>query len=83
MESEYSEDDIQPLIQYEGSRELYLELNTQLINADPEFEQVNNLVCIYLLACNYKLGDMILLARHQPILPLLALSRLIRNFKTT
>ena len=36
-----SEDDIQPLIEYEGSRDLYLELNAQLINADPEFEQVN------------------------------------------
>ncbi|XP_075987270.1 polyamine-transporting ATPase 13A3-like [Anticarsia gemmatalis] len=36
-----SDDDIQPLIDYEGSsRELYLELNAQLISTDPEFEQV-------------------------------------------
>ncbi|CAH0697574.1 unnamed protein product [Spodoptera exigua] len=35
-----SEDDIQPLIEYEGSRDLYLELTAQLINTDPEFEQV-------------------------------------------
>ncbi|XP_037876977.1 polyamine-transporting ATPase 13A3 isoform X1 [Bombyx mori] len=38
-----SDDDIQPLIHYKGnsSREpLYLELTTQLINIDPDFEQV-------------------------------------------
>lgn len=39
-----SEDDIQPLIDeivYPGiSRDLYLELNTQEIHTDPEFEQV-------------------------------------------
>lgn len=35
-----SDDDIRPLIEYEGSRDLYLELTAQLINADPEFEQV-------------------------------------------
>ncbi|KAH9628257.1 hypothetical protein HF086_006734 [Spodoptera exigua] len=35
-----SEDDIQPLIEYEGSRDLYLELTAQLINTDPEFEQL-------------------------------------------
>ncbi|KOB71964.1 putative cation-transporting ATPase [Operophtera brumata] len=37
-----SEDDIQPLISYEGetSRELLLELTVQHIDTDPEFEQV-------------------------------------------
>lgn len=37
-----SEDDIQPLISYEGetSIELFLELTVQIINTDPEFEQV-------------------------------------------
>lgn len=37
-----SEDDIQPLIQYESeNRDLYLGLNAQPITTDPDFEQVN------------------------------------------
>lgn len=38
-----SEDDIQPLIHYEdaSSREIFLELTAQIINTDPEFEQVS------------------------------------------
>lgn len=37
-----SEDDIQPLIRYEGehSRDTFLELTAQILNTDPEFEQV-------------------------------------------
>ncbi|XP_063897760.1 polyamine-transporting ATPase 13A3 [Helicoverpa armigera] len=40
MDSEFSEDDVQPLIQYENNRDLYLELTAQKINTDPEFVQV-------------------------------------------
>ncbi|PZC71017.1 hypothetical protein B5X24_HaOG214435 [Helicoverpa armigera] len=40
MDSEFSEDDVQPLIQYENNRDLYLELTAQKINTDPEFLQV-------------------------------------------
>lgn len=45
-----SDDDIQPLIHYKGnsSREpLYLELTTQLINIDPDFEQVRTSFILY------------------------------------
>lgn len=37
-----SEDDVQPLIDYEGeNRDIYFELTAQkLINIDPEFDQV-------------------------------------------
>ena len=59
-----SEDDIQPLIQYEGGRDLYLELNAQLINADPEFEQVKKQCSLNIQGFYFYYWNVDLVAAH-------------------